>query len=522
MKKKLKYLMLASLLMPLCSVKAASGTIDIYSSSKSLNPGNTFTVTVYCKSSVKIGGCEYTLSYDSSKVKFVSTDEGECNDTYCVYAPFTTSSSKKFTFKAIATGTATISAKAVGIYDTEEKTMSSSVDPVTLTISNPEPSKPVTYSTNNNLKSLEVKGYKLDKDFKKDETNYVVNVGSEVEKIEITATKEDSTAKVSGTGTFDVSEGSNKFDVVVTSEKGTKKTYTITVNVNDKNPLEVKVNDETMTIVKRKSSIKAPENYQETTVSIDGKEVIAYTNDITNYTLVGLKDNTSKISLYIYDKNLNTFTKYNEVSLNNFKISVLDNKKEDFTKDLEQEEISINDVTIKAYKLNTNYYLMYGKNVTNGQDNWYTYEKTENTIQKYNKNLFAKQQEDLENANKLVLGLGTSTLALAILLIIVALSKGKTKITKVKKTDVSKYFLEDDQQEEKETVKEEVTETKDNEEQQEPPKDVIPDEEYNKEVIELEQEIKNNLKEIPKSEEIVIKKPKKKKKSKKEKNFLDE
>ncbi len=445
MKKLIKYLLLTLFFVPL-NCLAATGVIDIYSSNKNLTVGDTFTVTVYCKSSSTIGTCEYTLSYDSSKVKFVSaSDTTNCNGTYCVYYAGNKSSSKKFTFKAIANGTTTISAKAYGMINFDEKEMKTTVSPVTVNISKVTPIKPIVYSTNNNLSSLSVSGYKLDKTFDKNTTSYTVSVPSEVEKITINATKEDSKAKLTGTGSFNVSEGDNTFKIVVTSEKGTTKTYTVNVKVEDKNPIIINIDNEEYTVVKRKSSLEKPENYEDITININDIEIPAFKSDITNYTLVGLKNKEGITKLYIYDSNLNTYTLFNELSFNNVKISLIENN-DVIIPSLIKEEININDVSVNAYKLNENYYLIYGKNATTGNDNWYLYETLENTIQIFNQKYFEEQNIKLDNANKLILIFSGSTFVLAIFLIISLLTRGKKgKKNNKCKNKIDKDFLNDDE-----------------------------------------------------------------------------
>ena len=183
MKKIIKYLILMLLFAPL-NTFAASGLIDIYASNKNLTIGNTFTVTVYCKSSSAIGTCEYTLDYDSSKVKLTS---GDATVLDYVSNNSTYSLKKTFTFKAIANGSAKISAKAYGMVDFNEDNMTTSVSPVTVTISkvSTSTSKPITYSTNNNLSSIKIEGYDLNPKFNKDTTEYSVSVPSEIESINI-------------------------------------------------------------------------------------------------------------------------------------------------------------------------------------------------------------------------------------------------------------------------------------------------------------------------------------------------
>lgn len=442
MKKVIRLLLMTILFLPL-NCFAATGLIDIYASNKALTIGNTFTVTVYCKSSSVIGTCEYTLSYDSSKIKFVSaTDTVNCNGTYCAYYAGNKSSSKQFTFKAIANGSATISAKAYGMIDFDENSMDASVSPVTVTISKPVAAKPVTYSTNNNLSNLEVEGYKLNEKFNKDTTSYSVSVPSSVEKIKINAKKEDSTATINGTGDFNVSEGDNNFEVVVTSEKGTKKTYKIKVVVEDKNPIVVKIADEEYSVIKRKSNLTKPENYEEITSKINDIDIPAFKSEVTGYTLVGLKNSEGEINLYIYDNDKNTYTLFSELTFNTFKLNYLENNDVP-VKELKKEEITINDNKVSAYKLTTNYYLVYGKNNETGKDDWYLYEKTQNTIQLFNKDYIKLQEEKLDKANELILIFSASTLLMAFLLLIVSIFKGKK--TKKHKNKIGNDFLENNE-----------------------------------------------------------------------------
>ena len=332
MKKKIIYLFLGLFIMPILNVKAASGYYDIYTSNKKPSPGSTFTVTVKCvsKTSEKIGLCEYTLDYDSSKIKLISEhDTASCHDGYCAYNAFSTLSAKTFTFKAIATGYSRISVKSYSILSIDtEKPITTTVDPTSVTIKNPEPTKPVTYSTNNNLKSLTITGYNLEQTFNKDTLTYTVKVPSSVEEITINATKEDSTANIVGTGKFKVSEGENKFDIIVTSQKGTKKTYTIKVTVLDENPIEVKINDNTYTIIKRKSSLKIPESglFTNKEITINDTKIPALYNETTNYTLIGLKDNDGNTNLYIYNEEDNTYTLYQEIIFNKVKVNIIDKK----------------------------------------------------------------------------------------------------------------------------------------------------------------------------------------------------
>lgn len=107
------------------------------------------------------------------------------------------------------------------------------VTPSTPTPSNPStptPSTPAdTRSTNTKLSKLTVNGKEL--------SNYTLEVGNYVEKVDIAATAADSKAKVSGAGSKELKVGENVFDIVVTAEKGNTTTYTVKIIRKEYNTL---------------------------------------------------------------------------------------------------------------------------------------------------------------------------------------------------------------------------------------------------------------------------------------------
>lgn len=65
--------------------------------------------------------------------------------------------------------------------------------------------------------------------FKKDQTEYSVEVPNEIKTVEIYAEATDSKAQVTGTGDIELNEGANEAKVEVIAQDGTKKTYIITI-----------------------------------------------------------------------------------------------------------------------------------------------------------------------------------------------------------------------------------------------------------------------------------------------------
>lgn len=85
---------------------------------------------------------------------------------------------------------------------------------------------------NNWLKTLSVTGCTMTPTFKianSEDTSYTVIVDSETTSVKINATSVSSLATVSGTGTFDIVEGTNTFKVNVTAQNGDMRTYILYV-----------------------------------------------------------------------------------------------------------------------------------------------------------------------------------------------------------------------------------------------------------------------------------------------------
>lgn len=81
----------------------------------------------------------------------------------------------------------------------------------------------------NSLKSLDVSNTTISKVFSSSTTSYKRSVKKNVGSITIKATPTDSRANISGVGTFNLNNGLNYFNVVVTAEAGNKKVYSLTI-----------------------------------------------------------------------------------------------------------------------------------------------------------------------------------------------------------------------------------------------------------------------------------------------------
>ena len=474
------------LILPI-SVSAASAKIDLYTSSKNPMVGDSVTVTIYVTGAAPLGTYEYSLSYDKAKLMLTS------GDVYNVGYPSdakTKSFTKTFKFKVIATGSSTVTVKSASVYDyASEKECSLVIDPVSIKGTTQDELE-ATYSTNNFLKSLSIDGVSLEPTFDKNTLNYKVTLDPNIEKITVKATKEDNEASVKGAGEISVSEGDNKIEIVVTSQKGTKRTYTIIATVIDSNPVDVTIDDKKYQVVKKENNLTKPETYEKTEITINGITVPAFYSEITKYTLVGLKDNEGNIALYNYLED-GSFKLYQEIGFNNLKITLI--KTNDIPTRYKKTQILINDLTVDAYKLTetSKYSLIYAMNIETGETAWYLYEESEHTIQKYYSEEiddFVKKAKFTEN---IIYGLGAGIVILSFLLIIVASKKSKPR--KIKKIELVN-------DEPKLEIKEEI---------------IKPEEEFTSEAIEI-------LDRTKKQEGLVNDEPNKKMKKKSLNKMLDD
>ena len=397
MKKIIKlFLVIAASFLFLGNVNAATAKFNVTSSSSQVIVGNSVTVYVTVSSTVGLGSWEYTLNYDSSLFKLKSSDVGL---HYAAVANNnnTKSVTYKYTFTSLKTGSGKFYVdSASAITFTSEEVMSVSNGSKTI--------KAISYaeyqsslSSNNYLKSLAVENQALIPAFDKEVNEYTVQVSEDTKSIKINASAQDSTAKVNGTGTFEVSAGNNSFEVVVVAQNGSERTYKIVVEVLDKNPINVEIDKENYTVVKIADYLKKPNSYEEKTITIKGMDIPAFYSSITKFTLVGLKDTNGQIALYKYNED--KYEKYVELVFGNLTIYPVDLKKsvENFSE--AKETIQNNELKVLKSNINSRYYLIQGFNVETGEEGLYLYDNKDESLILFDKESF----DNLNHQNKLLM-----------------------------------------------------------------------------------------------------------------------
>ena len=417
MKKGLFILVLGFLMFLPYKVNAAS--ISVAGTTATGTVGGNITVKVTINESKGLGSWEYSLDYDSSKLQLLSGSthvvgyvdgEGETTKTYT------------YSFRVKGTGSTTISVVNTSIAAWDES-ITSPTDSTTINLVTKQ-EVVENYSTDNTLKSLDVEGYNLSPEFNKNTTNYTVDLDSDVTKISVKAVANDSSAKISGIGEIEVKEGANTINVLVTAESGAIKTYTIVVNVKEKDPIVVKVNDFEFNVVRKKDELKdlIKDYYVDTTIKINDEEIPAYKIETLDLILVALKDSKGNIEFYIYDDG--KYTLYQELNGGNLVIHILNDIKK-IPSNYKKYKVKINKQEYVVYKLNKDslYYLVYGENVETGKKGLYLYDSVDKTLQRYYDEEVSTLNHKLQVNSFIILGL----IGLIVILLIIFLIALHTK-----------------------------------------------------------------------------------------------
>ncbi len=317
-------------------------------------------------------------------------------------------------------------------------------------------------SANNYLSSLTIEGLTLKENFDKEKLEYTVEVPAETEKMKINAQLADSRAKVTGTGEVSLKVGLNTFQIVVTAENGSKRTYTLKATVLELEPIEVTIDNIKYTVVRKRKELKEiSEYFVEKDTEIDGNIIEGYYNEKLDYQLVGLKDNAGNIEYYIYDND--KYKLYKEYTFNGTTLQILDKsingcKKANFIYNNEKissyQEVKI-DILKNTYALDNEeingnqFYLFYANNVKTGKEYLYQYDAVEKTVQRYNLEVLDMYKETSNTYYKYLLIALIVIAILFICLIIGLITRGKHK----KYIEIEKEEIVENEEEKNPSIK---------------------------------------------------------------------
>ena len=413
-------------------VHAASGSISVSGTSSAV-VGNRVTVTVTLSSGTSIGSWQMDLNYDRSYLQLVSsTAEGGGTSMVNSSASGVRSKSYTFVFKTLKTGSTRVSVSSYLAYaysDLSQISLTSSSKSIRIMT---QEELEASYSKDNNLKSLSVtvgeESYAIDPEFNADVLEYNVTVPTGTTMVNVNATKNDSTAIVDGDGEIEVTEGLNTIPIVVTAQNGDEKTYTLIVNVEDQNPINVVIDGKNYTVVKSATLLSAPSAFSETTVQIDGFDIPAFVNDAIGYTLVGLKDEDGNVALYRYlDGEYSLYNEFNSKSYILVPVS--------FDKELDYIKTTalINGVSMDVYKYSedSNLVIINAINLETGKEDLYLYDPDSGAAIVFDESFIQDTNQTIEYYTYIIIAFG-GALLLMLIVIFVLLHSTKKKQKKIK------------------------------------------------------------------------------------------
>ena len=449
--KKLKYIKYLFLLLLLMPISVSAATINC-SAPESVTLGDTFTVTFSGSFSnpesaasvwfAKIGSSD-NVTYQSGSLSIDGADGQSLNHSV--------------SFKATAPGQARFYTYDVNVSDGNQEYSDGGecyiniVEPApvvpqasinnannnTTTTNNNSSNDNVIASTDATLKSLSVVGYELNPAFNKDVLEYKVLLKSDTTKIKIDAQANDENAVISGIGEIEVKNIQNKVNIVVALPNGTSKTYVINFEIDDKDKIEVVVNDIKYTIVKKITGLAIPEGFEFKTIKIKDIDVESFYNKKSNLNLVYLKDEKGNTNLYVYDMENDKYVKYFPVISKEFSIIVLSAPSSIVPKGYSKSTFNYNGEIVNGYSTdeNSKFRLIYGINTQNGKKDFYLYDTEYQTLQRFIDNgseVYSKMVDKCTIAFYILGGF----IVFLIIIIIILLSKN----VKFKKRYLSRKF----------------------------------------------------------------------------------
>lgn len=373
-------------------INAASANVQV-SAPSSVYVGDTVKVSVTVSSGSSLGNWNYIISYDDSILEYVTTDADTAQSVFGEASNGgQTSATNTWTFRAKSSGSASFNVSSISVISWDDFSEMSIGGSTSTSVSVIKPSSGgsggsngggysnYNYSDDNNLSSLNIEGFDIK--FDSSVTEYSITVPNDTKKVKVGASANDGNASVEGIGDYDVKEGNNEINIVVTAENGDTKVYKINVVVKELDPIEVKIDDKTYTVIRKEKKLpKANSTYKVSTILIKGETVPCYHSEIADIYLIGLVDADGKSALYNYDSKNDKFSVYNEINIGGLYISLIDTN--EVPVGYKAGIVKIGEKEYNGFLKDGAYSLLYGINLETGEKNYYSYDASESTIQKF-------------------------------------------------------------------------------------------------------------------------------------------
>lgn len=234
------------------------------------------------------------------------------------------------------------------------------------------------------LESLSVSKGTLSPDFDPDHYTYDVTVDSSVKSIEIDAKAQDESVNIDGLGKKTLDQEASTFEII-TSFEGQTSTYTLTVHKRQRGLIVKNKKGEEFEIVNEASTL---DGFEEHRFMIEDQEVFGLSSSSKNILLVSCLNEKQEKNYYIYNEDKNLIESiYIPVTLFLKNYAVVDIKEdEELNTGFKEADIEIDSQVLPGYEFESkdfkNYALLYLMD-ENGESNFYQFERSENTLQKY-------------------------------------------------------------------------------------------------------------------------------------------
>lgn len=274
-----------AVMMPAQMLTAFAASAKIAFSDPSATVGGKFTVNMKITSSSNLANADVMLAYDANALEFVegtnaSGDAGAIRVRGDAGTPNTGTLAFSLQFNAKTAGSSKITITSQEIYDSSSQLVN--VDhqgSSTVTVSALQ-----TASKDATLKSLKVSPGELTPAFSADVDTYAVTVGTDVEKVLISADTTDANASVIIAGSEDLQMGENRVTCKVTAQDGeTAKEYVIVVtkaeggasaaSADTSSQVKMEISRRVITILPPDESVAVPKGFKASTINIDGHKV---------------------------------------------------------------------------------------------------------------------------------------------------------------------------------------------------------------------------------------------------------
>lgn len=249
---------------------------------------------------------------------------------------------------------------------------------------NEEKEKQENSSVNLRLASLSVSQGTLSPEFSSDHYTYDVTVDSSVKSIEIDAKAQDESVNIDGLGKKTLDQEASTFEII-TSFEGQTSTYTLTVHKRQRGLIVKNKKGEEFEIVNEASTL---DGFEEHRFMIEDQEVFGLSSSSKNILLVSCLNEKQEKNYYIYNEDKNLIESiYIPVTLFLKNYAVVDIKEdEELNTGFKEADIEIDSQVLPGYEFESkdfkNYALLYLMD-ENGDKNFYQFERSENTLQKY-------------------------------------------------------------------------------------------------------------------------------------------